>query len=321
MTLSTYGRHVPSVFDLLGRGEVHLTSALGWTIAESPTLARSLWTRLSLPGDPYNLDVALEVADDEGRTDLELVTNDVRVIIEAKKGWLLPGDLQLRRYVGRFTADRHSLMVTLSDSSHDWAASELRDSVGGVPVVHLPWDDVRSDIRAARRNAKRPAERFWLQQLSTYLAGATAVRDPAEQWVFVVVASLDKPGKGGSRTFRDFVTTERAYFHPFGKNWPKRPPVLMGFRWGGQVRQVNRVVHSEVVPNLQARWPDIPRDEETADQPHAIYDLGPDIPIPRIPTTGVYQARRVWVLLDQLLTQPTLVDAEKASKALTQPQD
>jgi hypothetical protein len=252
---------------------------------------------------------------------LELVTDEVRVIIEAKKGWLLPGDLQLGRYVGRFSANRHSLLVTLSDSSHAWAARELSKSVAGVSVAHLPWDDVRADIRAARHSTRRSAERFWLDQLSIYLAGATAVRDPAEQWVYVVVASLDKPAGGGSRTFRDFVTAERAYFHPFGKNWPKRPPVLMGFRWDGQVRQVNRVVHSEVVSNLQTRWPNIPRDADTAERPHAVYDLGPDIPIPRIPTTGVFRARRLWVLLDQLLTQPTLLDAERASKALTQPKE
>ena len=147
------------MFDLVGRGEVDLTSALGWVIAESPSFARALWSRLSLPGEPANLDVALEVADPEGRTDLELVTDQVRVIVEAKKGWLLPGDLQLGRYVGRFTANRHSLLVTLSDSSHEWAAQQLSTSVAGVPVAHLPWDDVRADIRAARhRTRPRPSD-------------------------------------------------------------------------------------------------------------------------------------------------------------------
>jgi hypothetical protein len=39
--------------------------------------------------------------------------------------------------------------------------------------------------------------------------------------------------------------------------------------------------------------------------------------IPQIPTTGVFQARRVWTLLDQLLTAPTLLDAEQSSRELT----
>jgi hypothetical protein len=142
------------------------------------------------------------------------------------------------------------------------------------------------------------------------------VRDPAEQWVYVVSVAAAHPVEGGPRTFRDYVITERAYFHPFGKNWPKRPPVLMGFRWNGRLQQVNRIVRSEVVSSLHARWPDVPAPDGPS-FPLAVYDLGPDIPVPQIPSTGIVRARRLWALLDQLLVQPTIVDAERASKTLT----
>lgn len=50
-------------------------------------------------------------------------------------------------------------------------------------------------------------------------------------------------------------------------------------------------------------------------QPHIVYRLGPDIPIPpAIRTTGTYANGRVWVLLDQLLTHPTLKEAIDASR-------
>src|SRR3954451_22574180 len=47
---------------------------------------------IAMPSDPGEVQLALEVADDEGRTDLELVSTAVTVIVEAKKGWLLPGE-------------------------------------------------------------------------------------------------------------------------------------------------------------------------------------------------------------------------------------
>jgi len=98
--------------------------------------------------------------------------------------------------------------------------------------------------------------------------------------------------------------------------WPKRPPNLIGFRWGGQLRQINRVASRKVVPNLHSRWPDIPITGDS-DRPHLVYELGPDLPIPFIPTKGTYATARVWALLDQILTQPTLQDAVRVSKALT----
>ncbi|QWZ07720.1 hypothetical protein KRR39_20370 [Nocardioides panacis] len=317
-----YQHEITSVLDLIGRDEVDLTASLGWTLSVSPALRRALWSRLGLPGDPTQVEVALETPDDLGRTDLELrLTSDtgteVLLIVEAKKGWLQPGEAQLTRYVGRFAGVTVPLLVSLSDSSLAWAARELPIDVDGVPVRHLPWDQVRTDLGSALADTRNGAERVWLTQLQTYLKGATAVRAYNDQWVYVVSVSKDR---FGDRTFRDYVTTERAYFHPFGKNWPRRPPVLMGFRWDGKLQQVNRVVSSTVLPSLGDRWPDIPGGPEAPTRPdgvpHVVYDLGPDIPVPAIPTGKIYRARRIWALLDQLLTEPSIEAAERSSKAI-----
>jgi hypothetical protein len=175
VALTRYGHDAPSVFDLLGRAEVDLTAALGWTLSHSPALIADLWQRLGLGTAPADIDASLEVADDQGRTDLELRTDDALIIIEAKKGWLVPGEAQLAQYAGRFAVTGKALIVSLSDSSADWAARTLPSDVGGIPVAHLPWDSIRAGLRAARR-AARSSERLWLDQFSTYLAGATAVR-------------------------------------------------------------------------------------------------------------------------------------------------
>ena len=70
--------------------------------------------------------------------------------------------------------------------------------------------------------------------------------------------------------------------------------------------------------DLQEEWPAIPVHATTA-IPYIVYHLDRDIPLPKIPTTGAFRARRVWTLLDHLLTVPTLLDAEQRSRELTAP--
>lgn len=316
-SLLRYGREVSTVFDLLGRGEVDLTAALGWALTVSPALRGGLWRHLGMPGDADSVELALETADEAGRTDLELRLQDgdtqALVVLEAKKGWLQPGEEQLTRYAGRFLGVEQGLLVSLSDSSQQWAARELPESIGEVPVRHLPWDEVRTLLRDATASTRAPAERLWLAQLRDYLKEATAVRAYDSQWVYIVSLNANQFGR---HTFLDWVRKERIYFHPFGKAWPKSPPVLMGFRWHGRLQQVNRVTGATVLPALQERWPEIPHEAEPTRPyvPHAVYDLGPDLSVPNIPTGNIYRARRAWVMLDQLLSQPSIRDAEVASK-------
>jgi hypothetical protein len=314
--MTLYRREVTSVFDLLGHKEVDLTAALGWSLMRSPALMARVWDRLGMPGDPAEVTADLEVAGPDGRTDLELTGTEASVIVEAKKGWLVPHESQLTTYAPRLQALPTRLLVSLSDSSEAWANLNLPDAVDGIAVRHLPWDGIRDDLKAARAATRTPSERLWLDELDTYLAGATAVRHPADQWTYCVVVSNNQ--FGDQSTFRDFVRHRRIYFHPYGGagGWPKRPPTFLAFRWQGIVRQVNRVAAYEIVAHLNDRFLDIPRGASDEDDPHIVYDLGPDIPIPTIPTKGIYATARVWALLDQLLTAPTLKDAVDRSKAI-----
>jgi hypothetical protein len=311
--LSKYGAETPTVFDLLGRNEVDLTAALGWTLAQSPTLLDALSRHLGLDIVADEAAVALEEADADGRTDIELTTSSTKVVIEAKQGWLVPDEEQLTKYRSRFDGFQQGLLVSMSDSSERWASDQLPAAVDGIPVRHVAWDTVRSAIQTSRKET-RGRERLWLEEAEEYMGTATSKLPFGDQWVFCVVVSNTL---FGAITFRDYVLHERVYFHPFGGNntWPKIPPNFLCFRWGGRVRQVNRVKRFEVVPQLSDRWPAITREEDSSG-PHIIYDLGPDIPIPEISTRGTYANGRVRCLLDQLLVQPTLADAVRASKEL-----
>lgn len=318
MALTNYGRTVGSVFDLAGRREVHLTAALGWTLEHSPAMTNALWSRLGLPAGSGQVAIALEVTDESGRSDLEMSRGGTAVVIEAKKGWLVPGEAQLTRYTNRLESADVKLLVSLSDSSGEWATNQLPRQIAGVPVTHISWDDIRGAVRSAWPSS-RTSERLWLTELTDYLSGATAVRDPSEQWVYCVVVSNHGTSARGGTTYRDFVQAEHVYFHPFGGNnhWPKRPPVLLAFRWGGRVRQINRVLSHQVYPNLQCRWPDIEQADSAGGDAHIVYELGPDLPIPVISTQGTYANARVWALLDQMLTKPTLKEAVSSSRTLT----
>jgi hypothetical protein len=314
--LTRHGSNVTSVFDLLGRDENDLTAALAFTMANSTLLLDGVLGRLGMPKAGEGAVLRLEERDELGRTDLEIDTSTHLVIIEAKRGWLLPEEVQFDKYAHRVVERGVGCLVSLSAASSEWARQVLPAEVAGVPLVHYPWYLVRQDLAVACEQA-RGGERAWLNEFTEYLQKAVRMRDSADSWTYCVVVSNDYPGGGGAHTFRDFVTHEQCYFHPYGRGsgWPRTPPNFLAFRWANQVQRLHRVVSSEVIPSLQSRWSDIPVEDGT-DQPHMLYHLGPPIPGPPFPSDGNYRAARVWFVLDQLLVTGSLREAIHQSKNL-----
>lgn len=325
-SVTRYGRDMSSVFDLLGNREPDLTAALGWALARSPAMLKGIFERLGLDG-PTNADdiaVQLESTDDAGRTDIEIFAPTAHIIIEAKQGWIVPGEVQLSAYAPRLdsarTAGLDTRLVTLSDSTEAWAREVLPRDVGGVGVTHWSWDDVRALIQTARAPA-RGTERLWLDQLEAYMGSATSIRPVTDALAYCVVITKDV---FGDATFRDYVENQRVYFHPIARGgWPHIPPNFLAFRWDNAVRQVNRVLDYEIVAHLSERFPAVLDDHTVGSRPpgdaHIVYRLGPDIPLPggAVPSGALnLRAQRFWVLLDQLLTQPTVIDAREATKRL-----
>jgi hypothetical protein len=317
--LTRHGTQVSSVFDLLGANENDLTSALGFALARAPSLLEALVRRVWPAVTAADLDavpLALEVRGEIGRTDLQITLPDALLIVEAKRDWLLPTVAQLRAYAPRVRAHGGGALVTLSQASRELARVQMPPDVDGVPVTHLSWRDVLADLRDIRPD-RRGQERLWLDELETYLRSVVRLRSIADSWTYCVVLNDERPGDGGARTFREFVTGENAYFHPYGiGGWPTEPPNFMAFRWQGAVHRIHRVIKADVLPSLRDRWPDIPATEATM-RPHAVYDLGPRLPpAGPIPSGASYRASRLWVLLDQLQTAPTLAAALAGSKSL-----
>lgn len=306
-----------SVFDLLGRRETDLTAALGWVLARSVRLRDSFLDRCGIAEGDVEA-VRLETADEDGRTDIELVREGALVVIEAKRGWQLPTIRQLETYSKRVVAAGGGVLITLSDASPAWAAHVLPGVVDGVPVQHLPWSVVLDDIRTAESDV-RGSERRWLDELRSYLQKVVHVHDPASGWAYCVVVSDVIPEWGGTRTYREYVTEADTYFHPFGwgNGWPTEPPNFMAFRHRGHVFRVSRVVDAEVVPTITERLSGVEPVGDAA-RPHAVYELGPALPLPApVPSGTNYRAARLWVLIDQLLICDTLKDAVEQSHRIT----
>lgn len=315
--LTRHGRDVRGVFDLLGFGENDLTAALAFTLSRSPHLLGLLLDRLGVPGDRDGAEVHTEVADKSGRTDLELRVGGHLVVIEAKRGWLLPSLEQLSKYTERISVGATSgQLVTLSDVSDTYFDTVLPDSVDGVRVSHLAWSVVKAGIVEARRTVGGK-ERVWLGELDTYLRRAVVETDPASGWALSVVLN-DDSANGAATSFREFVTEFGIYFHPFGgwaKGWPTTPPNFMAFRWNNQVQQIRRVVAAEPVPDLVSRWPDMTAPEVTL--PHVVYTLGSPLRmIEPLPCGQNYRAAHVWALVDQLLVCSTLQEAIAESRRI-----
>lgn len=315
-----YGAEVGSAFSLLGQDENDLTAALGFTMARCKALSDAILSRV-WPGlgNDEDASFALEVRAEIGRTDLEvrLPASSALLIFEAKRDWLLPTTAQLEQYVSRIHLYGSGALVSLSQASMELATTQLPAQIKGVPVVHLPWRDILSDISKARPLC-RGRERIWLEELHTYLMEVIRVRTVADSLVYSVVLSEDRPGGDGTPTFREFVTEGQCYFHPYGVGgWPTDPPNFMAFRWAGAVQRIHRIVQTDVVPTIRDRFPYLP-EGDTSDRPHAVYDLGPRIPpVEPIPNgSGIYPSSRLWVLLDQLQTAPTLKDAIAGTRAL-----
>ena len=321
VTLTRHGADVPSVFSLLGSNENDLTAALGFVLSKCPPLAAALTHRIcAAAGSTAHGDLSLDLEEQDaaGRTDLELKLGSTLFIIEAKRGWLLPSKAQLSKYASRITAaPGGGALVTLSQASHALAAQNLPSRIGAVPVVHLPWRDVLTDVDAVTPDC-RGHERLWLNEFHTYMKEMTSVRRVEDSWTYCVVLNDVKPG--GTATFKEIVTEQLSYFHPYGTGgWPTEAPNFMAFRWAGAVQRIHRVIDHEVVPQLTDRWPELT--DEAASRPHAVYRLGPRLPPHEpIPNGAPYRASRLWVLLDQLQTAPTLKAALAGSRALAHQQ-
>jgi hypothetical protein len=95
-----------------------------------------------------------EFEPDGGFTDIEVETEYVAMILEAKRGWDLPTQTQLEKYAPRLAQAEIGRILVVSEASPEFAAPSVPDGVAGVPVVYRSWRDV---VRLAESSSRRAA--------------------------------------------------------------------------------------------------------------------------------------------------------------------
>ena len=311
--LFLHGRKVESVFELLGFRENDITYSLGWAFAACPELLKRVVSR-ALPHAPPVSEATIQLQESHeegGYTDIEITYPQVHIIVEAKRGWGLPTQLQLAKYAKRFGTDRssHRLLITCSDCTEKYANLSSASRETGVDTVHLSWRTIANDALIA---GGTHSERRLLRELRTYLANVIMNQNQVSNIVFVVSLGADTP-TWSTLSWREVVNKKGRYFHPASDGWPKEPPNYLAFRYDGKLQGIYHVEKSVIVRDLHDELAEVTRGEMLG--PHFVHTLGPKIMPPHEVKLGkLHPSGRYYAAIDLLLTSATVADAVTMTK-------
>lgn len=320
--LIAHGNEVTSVFQLIGTLENDITKSIAWALCKCPVFAKKLiYELLGIDIDPEKIRIGYqEFEKDKGITDLE-ITDDTffYIIVEAKRGWILPNGEQLKLYSERKnivqSGVKHKAIISMSECSEEYAESYLPFSeINRIPVKHLSWKQIY-ELANESRTGSSYSQKNLLKELMEYLGGIMTMQAKESNWVYVVSVGTGHPDNC-ELTWIDFVEKRGQYFHPVGggrSGWPKTPPNYIGFRYGGQLQSIHHIENYVVTRNLHEQFVEMPDEECEVD--HFVYTLGEAIkPTHTVKTGKLYATLRVWAMLDTLLTSDTIAEARDISK-------
>lgn len=316
-----YGRAVNSIFQLLGYKENDISHSIAWVLGHSQEMLR-IFLKETCGITNINMDdveISIQTYDKlAGITDIEIQDGkNFYIIVEAKRGWSLPGQEQLQKYANRETFKKSAAVnkriITLSECSRSYADHYLAvKDINGIPIIHVAWKDIYDYAEAAHQSSSN-AEKRLLNELKIYLRGLTTMQNQTSNEVYVVSLSIGAP-QGSTISWIDIVKTNGKYFHPMGvSGWPKEPPNYIAFRYYGKVQSVHHIDSYAILNNMHEEISELP--DENWDIPHFVYRLGPAIIPPKEVKTGnVYPNGRVWCHLDILLTAASVSEARDLTK-------
>jgi hypothetical protein len=323
--LRLYTKIVNTVFDLLGATEDDVTYSLGWALAQSNALATAVTKEFcgAQAGGPTAIRLQ-ESIPGAGRTDIELEVDRVHVVLEAKRGWQLPSDEQLKQYTSRFKTTKAlaPVIAVVAEVSPEWAAPpRLPESTAGVPVRYAPWRRIAQLVAETAASSHSLSEKRLLRELYRYLKGVMTVQDVQSNLVYVVPLRTWPPLVAETGlTFVDIVVRHNCYFHPVGggpSGWPVTPPTYLGFRYDGKLQQIR---HADSYTIEDEAWntidPRIGPEQGWGPDPHFFYKLGkPIVPDHDVKTGGLFGPGRHWAAIDLLLTCNTVREARDKTQA------
>ncbi len=320
LELRLHGREVGTVFDLLGEKENDVTYAAGWALSRSERLLQTLLSDVlgEDAGQPTVVRLQEYGPEGGGFTDIEVETDRQRLVIEAKRGWDLPGRAQLEKYAPRVEKLGGAILVVSECTTAYAKSQQLPTEVDGIPVLYRRWHDI-AQMADEEAKAKRVGlfERRLLDDLVRYLRGLMTMQDATSNMVYVVSLGTKPLGDSGL-TFKDIVVDHDRYFHPIGGGpggWPKDPPNYLGFRFHGRLQQIRHVDGYDLTEEPWGDLPQLKDNIEWTPSPHFAYTLGPPIePGHEIKMGKLWPNARVWAAMDLLLTSTTVAEARDLTR-------
>lgn len=316
-----HGREINSIFQLMGYKENDITNSIAWVLSKCEAMLEIFIKNICEIDkiDFENLDICVQEYDkDSGITDIEIKDDrNLYLIIEAKRGWILPSKEQLLKYSKRETFIKNyakkKLIVTLSECSRDYALHHLEiKNANGIPITHVSWKDIYEFSTQAYPMSSNHEKRI-LRELQIYLKGLITMQNQNSNMVFVVSLSSRKINNCNFSTI-DLLKKKSVYFHPMGvKGWPKEAPNYIAFRYQGKLQSIHHIDEYTITTNIHDVVEEMPNDDWNV--PHFVYTLGPAIISSKEVKSGsIYPNGRVWCHLDTLLTCDTISDARDITK-------
>ncbi len=318
--LTAYGNTVTSVFQLIGTLENDITKSVAWALCQCPVFAKKFINELfEIDCNPENIRINYQVVEKgKGITDLEITDDELfYAILEAKRGWNLPGADQLSLYYDRTVFNKspakNKAIITMSECSLEYADEYLPfKEIEGIPIRHLPWKRLY-DLARESVSTSNNAQKRLLAELMQYFGGIMSTQQKNSNWVYVVSLSGNRAGDS-ALTYIDVVEKKGKYYHPFGNKWPKEAPNYIAFRYHGQLQSIHHIESYVITKNVHDEIPEMP--DVDWEEAHFVYTLGPAIKPTKKVKAGekVRMAARVWAMLDLLLTSDTISEAMELSK-------
>lgn len=283
VALRLHGSRVDTVFDLLGRNENDMTFALGWGLSRSRAVLRRFVERVA-PGAELEPPVVVELQEhdraDGGFTDIELLSADLHVIVEAKRGWDPPSDAQLLRYEPHLArADRPAQRVVIL--THNGGEAVVRHQVGprqpvpSAAVEVLGWSDVADSSAPPAAAVLLPSATWPPSSPPTYEGSPTCGTSRARACTSCRCRRLPSPG-GRSRRSTSSRSSGGTSSPGTGKNWTQTPPNYVAFRYYGRLQSIHHVDECAIAQEMRPYFPGAP--DTSAWEPHFLTTLGPAIP-------------------------------------------
>lgn len=320
-TLESYGKEIHSIFQLLGDKENDITLSTSWALAKCSEFLKALI--ISITGiAPPNDDISIlnqRYDANAGITDIEITNfQTFHIIIEAKRGWILPSADQLTKYSLRSDFQNapygNKYIVTMSECTQSYATAHLPfREINKIPVKHLSYREVYQLAKTVR-SVSNNEQKHLLDEFCEYLKGLMTMQKLDSNMVYVVALGTKTPDRC-SLTWIDIVQKYNKYFCPVGGNgWPKEPPNYIAFRYYGQLQAIHHIDGYTVTRNLHDEIPEMP--DEVCDTNHYVYKLGPAIkPVKTVKTGKIFRNGRVWAMLDTLLICDTISDARDLTQS------